>query len=224
MNYLEQASTYAADIDSLILWIGVIAGFFFLLAEAVLFYFMFKFRRKDGQKAQYITGEKHEEMKWIHWPHHIILLFDVVILVLAINVWYKVKQDLPDEDGRETVEITGYQWAWTFKHPGVDKKLGTDDDVTVVDELHVKVDTLYHFKLGSADVLHDFSVPVFRLKHDAIPGRIVTGWFKPTMTGEFDIQCAEMCGIGHGIMKARLFIETEDEHNKWLAQRGGAHH
>jgi cytochrome c oxidase subunit 2 len=61
-------------------------------------------------------------------------------------------------------------------------------------------------------------VPVFRLKQDAIPGRVITGWFKPTKTGEFDIQCVEMCGIGHGIMGARIFVETEEQHQAWLTQ------
>ena len=88
----------------------------------------------------------------------------------------------------------------------------------MVDELHVKTDTLYHFKLESRDVVHSFSVPVFRLKQDAVPGRTITGWFEPNKIGEYDIQCAEICGIGHGVMAARLFIESEDEHTAWLAR------
>ncbi len=67
-------------------------------------------------------------------------------------------------------------------------------------------------------MLHDFSVPVFRLKQDAIPGRVITGWFKPTRPGEYDIQCAEICGIGHGMMGARIFIETPEEHAAWMSQ------
>jgi len=66
-------------------------------------------------------------------------------------------------------------------------------------------------------VLHSFSIPVFRLKQDAVPGRVITGWFKPTRTGTYDIQCAEMCGAGHGLMPARVIIESADEHAKWMA-------
>ena len=84
------------------------------------------------------------------------------------------------------------------------QRLDTADDITKINELHVSTDTLYHYKLEANDVLHNFSVPVFRLKQDAIPGRVITGWFEPTMTGEFDIQCAEICGIGHGLMPARI--------------------
>ena len=88
----------------------------------------------------------------------------------------------------------------------------------VVVELHVREGTLYHYKLESLDVLHNFSVPVFRLKQDAIPGRVITGWFEPTMAGEFDIQCAEICGIGHGLMGARIHIETPEQHAAWVAE------
>ncbi len=87
-----------------------------------------------------------------------------------------------------------------------------------MNELHVEVDKTYHYKLESTDVLHSFSVPVFRLKQDAIPGRVITGWFKPIQAGEWDIQCAEICGIGHGLMGARIHIETPAQHAAWLMQ------
>ena len=67
-------------------------------------------------------------------------------------------------------------------------------------------------------MLHSFSVPVFRLKQDAVPGRTITGWFKPIITGEHDIQCAEICGIGHGIMGAKVFLETPEQHAAWMQQ------
>ena len=74
----------------------------------------------------------------------------------------------------------------------------------------------YEFQLKSRDVLHSFSVPVFRLKQDAVPGRTIKGWFKPILNGAFDIQCTEICGIGHGIMGARILIEKPDAHAEWV--------
>jgi cytochrome c oxidase subunit 2 len=61
-------------------------------------------------------------------------------------------------------------------------------------------------------------VPVFRLKQDVIPGRVITGWFTPTMTGSYDIQCTEICGVGHALMPARIVIETAAQHAEWVAQ------
>jgi len=213
---LPAASSYAGDLDFLFDLIFWIVAFWFLLSEVVFFWLIFRFRKKDGEPAQYIAGEQKSEKKWITYPHLAVLVFDVVIIVFAVRVWYDVKQYLPEPD--QTVRIIGQQWAWTFEHPGPDGQLGTADDIRKVNELHVQKDTVYHFKLESLDVLHNFSVPVFRLKQDAIPGRVITGWFEPTQTGEWDIQCAEICGIGHGLMGARIHIETAAEHAAWMAQ------
>jgi len=216
-RYLVQASSYAADIDNLFTLINLIVGVWFIIAEGVFLYLIIRFRRKEGVKAAYITGEEKSQKKWISYPHALVILCDIVLIYGTMVVWNKVKVTLPEPD--ETVKVISQQWAWTFVHPGPDGKLNTEDDIATVDELHVKVDTVYHYELQSKDVVHSFSVPVFRLKQDAVPGRTITGWFEPIKTGEFDIQCAEMCGIGHGLMPARIFIESKDEHSKWMASQ-----
>lgn len=217
-NLVPQASSYAADIDQLWLMLSVIVFTWFVLAEGMFFWLMWRFRYQEGVPAQYVTGNEKHLKRWITIPHALIILFDVAVIVGAVRVWYNIKQDLPEPD--YTVEIMSQQWAWSFVHPGLDGELGTDDDVKSVDDLHLVVDKTYHFKLRSRDVLHSFSVPAFRVKQDAIPGREITGWFKPTKTGVFDLQCTEMCGIGHGIMNAQVVIETPEQHEAWLASGG----
>jgi cytochrome c oxidase subunit 2 len=217
-HILPQASSFAPKIDGLIELIFWIVLVWFLIGQGVFFYFIFKYSRKNNPRAGYVTGERPEETKWVHWSHYAVILCDLVIIYFAATTWYHVKQDLPPAES--TVRVVGQQWAWKFTVPGADNILDTADDVTVMDELHVKVNTVYHFKLESKDVLHSFSVPVFRLKQDTIPGRVITGWFKPTQTGEYDIQCTEMCGIGHGIMGARIFVETPEQHTAWLQSQG----
>lgn len=213
-SLIPEASSYAAHVDWLFTVIFVTVGFWFLVAQGVLFYFIFRFRRKPGVRAQYITGETHAEKKWIENPHYLIILCDVLLIAGTVYVWNEVKQQLPP--AQETVRIVAQQWAWTFVHPGPDGKLDTDDDIVTVDELHVQANAVYHFELTSKDVLHSFFVPAFRLKQDAVPGRVVTGWFKPILTGTFDIACAEICGIGHGLMPARVIIETKEQHDQWM--------
>jgi cytochrome c oxidase subunit 2 len=219
-SLIPTASTYAGDVDALFTLIFVLVGFWFLLCQGVFFGLLIRFRKRDGVKAEYITGELKQEKRWITIPHLLVLVCDVFIIMGAVRVWYDVKQWLPEEAGEqvEVVRVIGQQWAWTFIHPGPDGTLDTDDDIAKVNELHVKVDQFYHYQLEATDVLHNFSVPVFRLKQDAIPGRVITGWFKPTLTGEFDIQCAEICGIGHGLMIARIFIETPEQHAAWMTE------
>jgi cytochrome c oxidase subunit 2 len=217
-SFVPAASTYASDIDfvfDLIFWLVMV--FWFVLTEGIFIWLILRFRKKPGVGAQYITGELKSEKRWITMPHAAVLLCDIAILYFAVTVWYEVKQRLPEP--QQTVRVIGQQWAWSFVHPGADGKLDTEDDIKTVDELHVMVDTFYHFKLESRDVLHSFSVPVFRLKQDAIPGRVITGWFKPIMTGTYDIQCVEICGIGHGYMPAKIVIETPEQHSAWVAER-----
>lgn len=214
--FLEQASTYARDIDNLIALVAVLVGFWFLLVEGVFFWLIFKFKATKGGTALYIDGTKKEHKKWIAIPHYLVLVCDILIIVAAVRVWMDVKQTLPQPDA--VVKIMGQQWAWTFTHPGKDNVIDTADDIQISDELHVEIGKTYHYRLESKDVMHSFSVPVFRLKQDAIPGRMIVGWFTPTKTGEHDIQCAEICGIGHGLMPARIFIETPEEHAAWIAK------
>jgi len=216
-QFLPAASTYAGDVDFLINLILVLVGFWFIVTEVAFFWLIFRFRKREGVAPEYITGELKSHKRWITIPHACVLVFDVLIVVFAVKVWYDVKQVLPPAD--HTVRVVAQQWAWTFTHPGPDGAIDTADDITTVDELHVKAGSVYHFKLESRDVIHSFSVPVFRLKQDAIPGRVITGWFEPTMTGTWDIQCAEICGIGHGLMPARIVIETPEQHAAWMAQK-----
>lgn len=215
-KYLAAASTSAGSIDfiiELIFW--VVIAFWFVLAEVAFLGIVFRFRKKEGIPARYITGERRSEQSVILGISGLVLLCDLGIMAFDGPVWYDVKQDLPAAE--QTVRIVGQQWAWSFVHPGPDGRLDTEDDIKTVDELHVQVNTRYHFKLVSRDVLHSFSVPVFRLKQDAVPGRVITGWFEPTKTGTYDIQCTEICGLGHGLMPARILIETPDQHAAWMA-------
>ncbi|MCP5059924.1 MAG: cytochrome c oxidase subunit II [bacterium] len=217
--FLEQGSTYAASLDGVVNLIGVLVGFWFMASLGAFLFLIFRFRKKPNQKAQYVTGYEKHEARWVHWPHHLILVCDIFIVIGAVQVWVDIKQTLPEEPEAERVRIISQQWAWTFVHAGPDGKLDTADDIPMIDELHVEVNKPYIYELSSLDVLHDFSVPIFRLKQDSIPGRVITGWFEPTITGEYDIQCAEICGIGHGLMPGRIYIESSQKHAAWQAQQ-----
>ncbi len=208
-------SSYAADIDGLIRLVLIIVGFWFIAAQAFFFYFILAYRAKPGRKAEYLTGKEKHVKRWITIPHLCVLGFDVLIVVVSFNVWRSVKMELP-ENPDAVIRLIGQQWAWTFQHPGADGELDTPDDIFTVDELHVENDKVYHFELQSTDVLHSFSVPVWRIKQDAIPGRTIMGWFQPSRVGEFDVQCAEICGFGHGVMAARVMVEDADAHRAWL--------
>lgn len=213
-EYLPQASSFASEIDWLFWLITGIVGFWFIVAQTVFFWFVISSRRQPGKKAAYIEGKSKQEKKWITIPHILIILCDVVLVAGAVRVWNQVKLDLPEADS--TIRITARQWAWIFQHPGPDNKLDTEDDIITTDELRIQNGLTYHFELTAEDVIHSLSIPAFRLKQDAVPGRNIKGWFKPIITGEFDIQCAEMCGLGHGLMPAKLIVQDQLGHAAWL--------
>jgi cytochrome c oxidase subunit II len=221
-RYLSAASTYAHWIDYQFILIAVIVGFWLLAAEGMMFWLIFKFRARDGRPTQYITGEEPHLKRWISIPHYIIIVCDIVILAGAITVWYQIKQVMPPADPGAVVRVIGQQWAWSFQQPGPDGVLDTADDIRSVGELHVAVNTTYHFELMSRDVIHSFSVPAFRLKQDGLPGRTISGWFRPNRVGTYDIQCTQMCGIGHALMAGRIIVETPQDHAAWLLRNSNS--
>lgn len=216
-HLIPPASSFARDVDGLIVFIAVLVGFWFFVAQGALFVLIFKYRARPGRKAEYITGNEKHLKRWITFPHALVLVCDVFIITASTQVWYNVKERIPETDYQ--IRVTGQQWAWTFQDPGPDGELDTADDIRTIDELHLEVDRTYGYVLESKDVLHDFSVPAFRLKQDAVPGRAIHGWFRPTVTGTFDMQCAEICGIGHGIMSARVMVEDSATHAAWVASQ-----
>ncbi len=219
MDWIVQASTYADDVDGAILLITYLVGFWFFLTAGLFFWLIFAFRKRDGVEAEYLTGGEQQPKKFITWAHMLVLVCDVFVVIAAIQVWVEIKQTLPDAPETQTVRIVSQQWAWSFIHPGPDGQLDTADDIKTVDDLHIEVDRPYIYELTSRDVLHDFSVIAFRLKQDAVPGRVITGWFQATKTGEFEIQCAEMCGIGHGLMPGMVHVQSPEEHAAWMASK-----
>lgn len=213
-RFLTGASTYAQSIDHVIFLIAALVGFWLIVAEICLFWLIFKYRHKEGRASQYVTGEEKHLKRWVTVPHMLVIVCDILIIVAAVRVWINVKQIFPP--AQENVRIFSQQWAWSFQQPGADGVLDTADDILTVDELHVKVDTTYHFELRSRDVVHSFAVPAFRLKQDAVPGRVITGWFRATRPGTYDIQCTQMCGLGHAFMAGRIIVETPEQHAEWI--------
>jgi cytochrome c oxidase subunit II len=217
---VERASSFAGAVDGLFLLILLFVGFWFIVAEVLLFWLIFRFKAKPGTKSQYITGKEKHLKRWVTIPHVIIIGLDLIIVAASFVVWNQIKIDMPD--GESTIRVIGQQWAWIFQHPGPDNVLDTPDDILTVDHLYVQNGRIYNFQLESRDVLHSFSVPVFRLKQDAIPGRRILGWFQPTLAGSYDIQCAEICGIGHGVMFAQIHVQDEADHAAWVVANAPA--
>jgi len=215
-----QGSTFAPQIDGLFLAILIITGLAFVIVEAGLIWFVIKYRGRPGRKAHYTHGNAKAEVVWTAIP-----AVTVVALGLVSNhYWKEIK-------GRDSIPPDAYpiaihakQFEWQVTYPGADGTLGTADDFTVRNQLHVPVGRPIVVILTSEDVIHSFWVPVLRVKQDAVPGLTIRAWFQATVPGEYELGCAELCGMGHYRMRARVFVHSAAEYDAWAHQQaqGGA--
>ena len=213
----EGASTFAPKIDQLywvILWI---TGFFFFLVQAGLLLFILKYRFRPGQKAAYIHGNTALEIIWTVIPALILL----GLTIASQKVWAEIRFPKDRPATVQEVRIQAEQFAWNIRYPGPDGQFDTEDDVVTLNQLHLPVGQPVLLKIQSKDVIHSFFVPQFRIKQDAVPGMTTQVWLQATRAGQFEILCAELCGLGHYRMRGFTTTESPEAFQAWLQEAKG---
>lgn len=210
----ENISSFGGEIDSLIGFISVIAIVVFILAEVILIGMLLFFRKRKNGKVPYIRGVGWRQLRWVLLPVVAVVVLDFLIDIKNHEAWSAVMQSLPS-DGLK-VRVTGRQYQWSFSYPGPDGILGTADDIVRNNDFVVPRDTNVIFELAAVDVLHSFWVPSLRFKQDAVPGRIITRWFRAIKEGSYPIACAELCGTGHSLMHATLHVVPPEKFQEEL--------
>jgi cytochrome c oxidase subunit 2 len=213
----ENISTYGADVDGVFYLIYYIVGFWFVLTQVAIIYFIVRYRRRSGARAVYVRGDRWRELSWIMVPAAIVLVLDLGIDAAGARVWDTVKTHLPAGDVH--LDVTAKQFEWLVAYPGPDAQLGTADDFTVNSELHVPTGKDIRLTLRSQDVLHSFFLPNVRLKQDAVPGRSIDVWFNVTKPGTYELACAELCGFGHYTMRGQFIVHTPDDYERWVREQ-----
>ncbi|MBI3549532.1 MAG: hypothetical protein HY078_10880 [Elusimicrobia bacterium] len=230
-----QASTFAKEIDLGIYAIHGIMFAIFILWSVFFVYLLVRYRARPGVPSEHWETGTLQSMI----PDLIVLGIEIcLILFYALPAWSRIKMTVPPEGKSNVVEIVAEQFAWTVHYPGADAKFGRSnaalvdaqnpagldaaddagkDDVVTVNELHIPLGKPTVVYLSSKDVIHSLFIPEFRVKQDAMPGMKIPVWFEPTLTGKFEIGCAQLCGIAHSIMRADVFVHTPEEYEKWLA-------
>lgn len=217
MNIMpENISTFGGQLDDLTMLITYLGVPCLIIAESILLFFAIKYRKKEGGKAAYIPGKSLSQLKWVLIPLLIVIGLDEWISFENGKPWQDIKVDRPSEGIQ--IGITAQQFNWVFHYTGKDEILWNANDYKNADVMVVPVNTNILFDLQARDVLHSFWVPALRLKQDAVPGRIIKGWFNATKVGEYDIACAEICGAGHGKMAARLKVVSQEDYKKFLQE------
>jgi len=205
----ENVSTYGSEIDRLFYVIYYVTGATFFLVQGTLLVFLVMYRHRDGRRATYTHGNTTHEIAWTIAPA--ILL--VILAFASRSVWAEIKQRVPPSDMQ--VQVTAKQFNWEIAYPGPDGKIGTDDDVTMDNDLYVPVGKTIRVNLKSRDVIHSFFIPSARFKQDAVPGHEIPTWFKITKPGKYEVPCAELCGFGHSGMRGWLHVLPLDEYDAW---------
>lgn len=168
-----------------------------------------------------------------------VVLGDVVILATkALPAWSARMAPPPAASTPLEVRITAEQFAWNIHYAGPDGAFGrtsvaligasnpvgidredpaAHDDIGLLNILTLPVDRTIVVQLASRDVVHSFTLPEMRVKQDATPGMTARVWFTPTRTGDWEIACSQLCGLGHYRMRGEYHVVTGDGWNRWQA-------
>lgn len=210
----ESASTIGPKVDRLFWAVFWITGFFFLLVQGGLLLFTLKYRARAGRTASYVHGNTALEIIWTVIPALILL----GLTIASQRVWVEIRGAKERPATSEQVEILAEQFAWNIRYPGPDGAFGTEDDIRTLNQLHLPVAVPVVIDILSKDVIHSFFVPEFRIKQDAVPGLPTQVWVEATRSGQFEIRCAELCGLGHYRMKGFVTTEPWIDFQKWLVE------
>ena len=188
--------------DSLTLFLVVVCLFFAVAITAAVVYFFFKYRRKEpGDIGVPIHGDMRLETAWIVVP---------LLLALSMFTWGAVVYVDYRRAPSDTLDIyvVGKQWMWKVQQP---------NGLREINELHVPVGRNVKLILASEDVIHDFSVPAFRVKFDAVPGHYNTMWFRPIKVGRYHFFCSQYCGTNHALMQGWVTVMEPSAYSAWLS-------
>jgi cytochrome c oxidase subunit 2 len=209
------ADTQARKVDDLYDVLLIASVPVFVLVEVVVLFSVWKFRMKPGEELKDgppIHGNTTLEVIWTAIP---------AILMVGLSTYaYVVLRDIERKPANEMiVNVTGQQFTWTFEYPG----MGPGGGALKSDELYLAKGRPVEFHVRSKDVIHDFWVPEFRLKIDAVPGITTKYRVNPTRTGDYSVVCAELCGLGHSTMRQFAHVLPASRFQAWVSdQRAGA--
>ena len=261
----ESASEHGKGLDGLFNTTLIFTGIVFVLTQLALFYFAWKYSGRRGNKAIHFAHNNTLELVWSVIPAIVM----TILVVNGLQEWNKVMSDVGPNDDYLEIEATGYQFAWDLRYPGADGLIGEKNfrlidpatnpvgqdwedkkniDDMLVNEIVLPKGQKVRVRITAKDVLHNFYLPHFRVKMDAIPGLPTYFVFTPEKTTEeyrqalkdypeyqkpdpeepekklwetfnYELACAELCGKGHYSMRKLVRIVEQDEYEDWLSKQ-----
>ncbi len=199
-----QASEQAERVDTLLWFVVWSCVVIFTLVTVVVVYCALRFRAKpdDDSDGPPIHGNTKLEIVWTIVPA-------VLLAVMAVWAYLVLSDNEALASDRLVIDVTAQQFAWEF----VNREAGLASG-----DMRVPVDRQVELEMRSKDVIHDFYVKEFRVKQDIVPGITTRLIWNPDRVGTYQVMCAELCGVGHGIMRGRVIVMEQDDYQTWLAQ------
>jgi cytochrome c oxidase subunit 2 len=203
------AATQGGPIDTLYDVLMIVSIPIFVLVITVVLYCVWAFRMRPGQEQEDgppIHGNTRLEVVWTALP--------AVILVSLCSYAYAVLVDIEETRPSElVVNVTGVQFAWKYSYPQA------GGEPVASNQLYLPKDRPVRFNVRSEDVIHDFWVPAFRMKIDAVPGITTHIRVTPTKLGTYPVVCAELCGLGHSVMRSTARVVSPAAFERWLRRQ-----
>jgi cytochrome c oxidase subunit 2 len=234
------ASAHAGDVDQIMVLVHWLMVVLFAGWSVFFVYVLVRFRRG----AHPVADPRGVRGRWSTVVEGGVLVAEVILLAFfSIPAWSSRVDALPSEPQSTVVRVVAEQFAWNVHYPGADGRFGrTDvallsatnplgldradpaarDDVTTINRLNLPVGRPVIVYLSSKDMVHSFTLPQMRVKQDAVPGTVQPVWFTPTRTGEWEIACSQLCGLGHYRMRGFYSIQTREDFASWLAAETAA--
>ena len=223
MTFQNAATPIMEQITSFHRFVNIIIVCIALFVLGLMIYVMVRFNEKRNPQPSRTTHNTVLEIAWTVIP----VLILVSIAIPSFRLLF-AQYDFPKAD--LTVTATASQWYWTYDYPDygitfasiivqdADLKPEQPRLLTVDHELVVPVNKNVIVQVKAVDVIHDWAVPSFGIKIDAVPGRLQRTWFRAERTGMFYGQCSELCGRNHAFMPIAVHVVSDEEFADWLAK------
>ncbi len=232
-DWLPPLASDRIEIDAAIAITLTVTGLVFIATNLLLAWFGWRYQDREGARSAYWHDNPKLEWAWTGVTAAILAFF----LFSALGLWASVNSPPPAD--AMLVELTGQQFAWNVRYPGPDGVLGrtnnaiasqenpigvvpddpaSKDDVLLLNNMYLPEGRPVRVVVRSMDVIHSFFVPNFRVKQDAMPGMGIEIWFVPRKAGQYDLACAEHCGLGHYRMRGQVHVVAAADFDRALAE------
>lgn len=232
------ASAHASEIDNMLFLVHLLMVFLFVGWGIFYVYTLIRFRQSKNPTANY-HGVKSKASNYAEVG--VIIAEAILLIGFAFPIWADIVADHPREEEAVVINVVAQQFAWNIHYPGKDgifgrrdislvdeetNPLGLDrtdpnakDDIVTINQLHIPVDRPVLINVTSKDVIHSFTLYEMRVKQDAIPGISIPVSFRATKTGQWEIVCSQLCGLGHYKMRGFYTVHTQEDFERWLEEQ-----